>query len=302
MTLPLDSPRWLELTTDGTPRRQILEVLRQAQASHDFGRDGLWQDLLSGALIHQGTIYEVTYAAVPYLVQALATADPAITSDLWIDLGFVAGSALSRHAPPVPPDLASGWAGALAVARNGSVDSFLAAELEDSSAGYHAMACVAFAGHPVGPMIWELMSVHSGGELAARCPHCHDLLDLPLDDLSGYEPEKYPDLPAHTREVVAGRTGTPAAPAWSALAQAIEELGSAAAVGTEGATVPVPAVLPVASAGLPPNTPARSVLWLAAAMAAVKGAPSVAGTVLKLSGRFACPSCGQASDFTDALD
>ena len=71
--LSLDSPRWSELEHaygSASDIPALLKRLSDVQDSKDNG--GPWSDLWS-SLAHQGDVYSASFAAVPYVVQALAS-------------------------------------------------------------------------------------------------------------------------------------------------------------------------------------------------------------------------------------
>lgn len=78
--ISLDSPRWAELKHAYGPASDIPELLRQLDTfpSSD-GTAEPWYSLWS-ALAHQGDVYSATFAAVPHVVETLAT-DPLRASE-----------------------------------------------------------------------------------------------------------------------------------------------------------------------------------------------------------------------------
>lgn len=125
--LSLDSPRWIELNHAYGSARNIpalLQALQQLPVSE--GQLEPWFTLWS-ALAHQGDVYSASFAAVPHVVAALASA-PTRASNVyfhfpaWIEICRVARKA---H---VPEDLRSAYFEALgklpALAASASVRSW----------------------------------------------------------------------------------------------------------------------------------------------------------------------------------
>src|SRR5688572_14620061 len=72
--LPLDSPRWSELTHAYGTAEDIPELLRQLKnLPRSHGEEEPWLTLWS-SLAHQGDVYSASFAAVPHVIEALARA------------------------------------------------------------------------------------------------------------------------------------------------------------------------------------------------------------------------------------
>ncbi|MEF9387574.1 hypothetical protein V4890_18380 [Ralstonia solanacearum species complex bacterium KE056] len=111
--LPLNSPRWAELDhaygkAHDTPT--LLAQLEALPSSH--GGAEPWHSLWS-ALAHQGDVYSASFAAVPHVVRALATAPSKADSSY---LQFPAVIEISRQQKDVlvPDDLRADYFAALA--------------------------------------------------------------------------------------------------------------------------------------------------------------------------------------------
>ena len=71
--LPLDSPRWAELTHAYGTADNIPPLLRKLGGPSAQRRSGdAWPELWS-ALAHQGDVYPASFAAVPHVVRILST-------------------------------------------------------------------------------------------------------------------------------------------------------------------------------------------------------------------------------------
>src|SRR5262245_51524543 len=100
MLLPLDSPRWNDLTACySTPR--AIELLRQIVSTGRLGE--AWRDF-HGEIIHQGSVYGVTSAALPHLIRLAPSLTPDEQIELWIQVGFLvtAGAGSFDGKEPVP--------------------------------------------------------------------------------------------------------------------------------------------------------------------------------------------------------
>ena len=110
--LSLDDPRWFELEHAYGKAGDMPELLRQlvAMPSSD-GESEPWFSIWS-ALAHQGDVYTASFAAVPHVVEALATAPLAADSSYlqfpaWVEV------CRARNQIVVPDDLAPAYFGSL---------------------------------------------------------------------------------------------------------------------------------------------------------------------------------------------
>src|SRR5262249_14968358 len=141
-------------------------LLRQIQEEGKFGE--AWERLIGGPILHQGTVYQSTYAALPHLVASAAEQDPRTLARFWIDVGFiVSGFSYTGRLPPatpIPADLKEGVRAALRAAEPLAMRCFCAKEwgLEKTETGvetasYLALACLTLARHPVGALIGSFL-------------------------------------------------------------------------------------------------------------------------------------------------
>src|SRR5438093_3961133 len=111
--LDLDSPRWRELSHAYGSAEDIPELLRRLEGiPPSDGEREPWFSIWS-ALAHQGDVYSASFAAVPHVVNALATAPTGADSSYF---AFPARVEICRErsAAPVPPDLLPAYRQALA--------------------------------------------------------------------------------------------------------------------------------------------------------------------------------------------
>ena len=111
--LSLDSPLWRELRHAYGVASDTPALLRQLQSLPDSsGESEPWFSLWS-SLAHQGDVYSASFAAVPHVVRALATAP---TSASFAYFQFPAWVEICRqnHGTPIPPELEAAYFSALA--------------------------------------------------------------------------------------------------------------------------------------------------------------------------------------------
>jgi hypothetical protein len=110
--LELSSPRWSELSDAYGSAANIPELLRQLSAlPSDNGSSEPWFSLWS-ALAHQGDVYSASFAAVPYVIEAIASS-PERVHDVYFH--FPAWIEICRHKNnvDVPDELAEDYFDAL---------------------------------------------------------------------------------------------------------------------------------------------------------------------------------------------
>src|SRR5262245_57868115 len=80
--IPLDSPKWSEISCTRGPATRLPNLLR-AIYTHPYvckghtAQEEVWTNLWD-LLCHQGTISSASFAAVPHLIEAALTAEPGI--------------------------------------------------------------------------------------------------------------------------------------------------------------------------------------------------------------------------------
>jgi hypothetical protein len=111
--LPLDSPRWQELEHAYGTAADIPALLRQlASLPPSSPDDEPWFSLWS-ALAHQGDVYPASFAAVPHVVRALATA-PDRADAVYLQFPAWVEICRKRQGIAVPSDLHDAYVAALA--------------------------------------------------------------------------------------------------------------------------------------------------------------------------------------------
>ncbi|MFB6946142.1 MULTISPECIES: WD40 repeat domain-containing protein [unclassified Streptomyces] len=292
--LPFDSPRWLDL--DGVWAEDVQTVLQLMASTGATATSEGWREVWDEALdrlMHQGTVYDGAYAALPYLVEAAAALSPGQSEDLWVGMGFIVASKY-RYRFAVPVDLEAGFVAALRLAERAAVRSFLATDTDATDLAYLALSCVAFAGHHVGEVLWQFFSPDEC-HLVLVCPGCGRNDEIPeffVDPVRPpFEAPEAPD-PAHVRQ---------GEHPWGEVAAVLEER----ALGEQWEPF-LRVARAVAAAGVPRETSGQAVLCLVAGMIAAKGTSKRAGRewarkLMLLTGYFRCDTCGRTWTIADSL-
>lgn len=112
--LDLESPRWAQLQTAYGAAVDVPDLLRALETlpSSDDWRDEPWFSLWS-ALAHQGAVYSASFAAVPHVVRALATA-PERAGFPYFAFPARVEVCRQRTGEPIPDDLRDSYFTALA--------------------------------------------------------------------------------------------------------------------------------------------------------------------------------------------
>jgi hypothetical protein len=109
----LDSPRWSELSHAYGPASDIPPLLaRLRELPKSEGDAQPWFTLWS-ALAHQGDVYSASFAAVPHVVAAIASA-PAHADSAYFQFPAWVEICREKSAEPVPEDLSAAYFEALA--------------------------------------------------------------------------------------------------------------------------------------------------------------------------------------------
>ena len=145
--LSLDSPLWGELSACNS-RENAISQLREVMETRDLGK--AWESLLD-EIQHQGSVYGVTSAAIPHLVDLAPHLPAASRLELWTEIGFLVTAGADRFPSPPAEGLQDGLTAALDTAEVLAVRDFLAgAGSVPNDDSYFALACGALSGHPVG--------------------------------------------------------------------------------------------------------------------------------------------------------
>jgi hypothetical protein len=111
--LSLDSPRWSELTHAYGSAEDIPPLLAQLKnLPESKGDEEPWFDLWS-ALAHQGDVYSASFAAVPFVIEALAS-HPAKASNVYFQFPAWVEICRQKNSIEIPEDLATAYFSSLA--------------------------------------------------------------------------------------------------------------------------------------------------------------------------------------------
>lgn len=286
--LPLDSPLWGRLSACCSAENAAAR-LREVVAARGLGRawNGLREEIL-----HQGSVYGVSSAAIPHLVDLGPHLPAASRRELWIEIGFLVSAGADRFPSPPVAGLQEGLTAALGTAGGLAVRDFLAdADSSPDDDCYFALACVVLAGHPVGRAMWEFPSAGSGCVRVA-CPECGA-----QSEVDGFADPLALPCPVPRFGVVAGDPGP-----WLDVAGAVERAGRDQVLGP-GWDRFFGTARRVAVAGVPARA-SRSAVWcLVAAMVATRPASAPwARTLARLTGHVRCLDCGSVWAIADAMD
>ncbi|WP_410812227.1 WD40 repeat domain-containing protein [Micromonospora sp. 067-2] len=283
--LPLDSQLWDGLSACYSTANAIAR-LREVVSARRLGEP--WRELCD-ELLHQGSVYGVTSAAIPHLVDLALDLSADARRELWIQIGFMVTAGAGHFESPPAPGLQEGLTAALRKADVLAVEDFLAdATVSPDEAGYFALACVAFTGHSVGRALWEFLSP-GAGYVRMVCAGC----DAEYDVGGFADPLQRPCLPPVVDLPPIGLEP------WQNVARAIDDVDLG-----QGWSGFLDSARHVAAAGVPAHVPADAVWCLVAAMVATTGGDAVpwARTLARLAGHTRCVDCGLVYSIADLID
>ena len=178
--LPLDSPRWNSFRIYFDLPQQVPQRLaswRDAIGGPD--EDPLWTDLRE-QFLHQGTITDAAYAAIPYLVQELDRLTPTKRFEYLVDVGLAESARQTAGAPVLPPDLADAYHAAIVRARQLALEC-LSVEWSKVEFRYLLSIIASLHGHGVmGDLLFSFDTIWE------RCPSCGELVHIDELQKSGY--------------------------------------------------------------------------------------------------------------------
>ncbi len=288
--LPLDSPLWKQLSACYSAENAIAQ-LREVVATRTLGE--AWRELRD-EMLHQGSVYGVSSAAISHLVDVAPYLPAESRRELWIDIGFLVTAGADRFPSPRAEGLQEGLTAALGTAGALAVRDFLAhSGSPDDDDCYSALACVALAGHRAARAMWRFPSA-SSGYVEVACPGCRTRREL-----DGFADPLALPCPVPAFGPTLGRPGP-----WREVARAVEQARRDQVLGPGWGRF-FDTARRVAQAGVPSNNASHSAVWcLVAAMVATRpDAPaSRARTLARLTGHFRCLDCGKAWTIADAMD
>jgi WD40 repeat protein len=285
--LPLDSPLWGRLSACCSKENAVAR-LREIVATRQLGE--AWNDL-RGEMLHQGSVYGVSSAVIPHLVEVAPYLSAKSRRDLWIEIGFLITAGADEFPSPPAPGLQAGLTAALVLAEAIAVRDFATdADVTPSESSDYALACVALAGHRVGRAMWEFVSPGSG-YVRVLCPRCD--AEYEVDGFG--DPLALP-CPAPAFSAVAGESA-----AWHDMADVIDGCGRDQVLGPGWAGF-FETARRVAAEGVPTHASTRAVWCLVAAMVATKPqAVPWARTLARLTGWVRCLECDLVWTVADVM-
>lgn len=313
--LSLEDPRWAGLSAPwlgaGSEVPSLLDALR-TNPSFDLSGHSVWAEL-HDIIYHQYSCYESTYATVPYLVELGLELPSDRSAELWISLGFMAGT-YRVHGEPIPSDLAPAFQTALRIAEARCLDVLSSEPWNREESCYLALAAVAFSGHFLGYLIKTDLALDDRVQ-EATCPACEAsfvfaLQDAGVSTYSSFPPHEDSPLEpdeSQPRRVAALRCiGNEQETPWHRVA---EQFASARAPGREDLPEEflvewreeLDAAERQCRLGLREGDD-RCVACVVGGLLALGGELGRASRFFRLAGRLRCPSCELACDVVDAMD
>ncbi len=312
--LSLDDPRWADLSAPwpgAAGKVPILLDALQSNPSFDMPRDSVWAEL-HDIIYHQYSCYESTYATVPYLVELGLELPSDSSAELWISLGFIAGT-YRVHGRPIPDDLALAFQTALKIAESRCLEVLLSEPWNCDESCYLALAAVALSGHPIGYLIKTDLALDDSVR-EATCPGCEAKFVFSLQDagIATYSSDPpFADFPlepdeSQPRRVAALRcVGDEQDSPWRRVAEQLASAGAPDDDIPEEFFVEWREELDAAARqcrlGLR-GADDRCVACVVGGLLALKGEPGRSSRFLRLAGRLRCPSCELDYDIVDAMD
>ncbi len=165
--LPLDSPRWRSFGTYfGSPEQVPQRLASWRQSIGSPAEESCWWDL-SDQILHQGTITDAAFAAVPHVLKDLHLVEPRRRLEYLVGLSMIESARqMDSGAPALAADLADAYHKAVAQARRFAVE-LLALEWPKIEFRYILSILAGLHGHGVlGDLIFNMDS------LCGDCPKC----------------------------------------------------------------------------------------------------------------------------------
>jgi hypothetical protein len=243
-------------------------------------------------ILHQGSVYGVSSAAIPHLVDVAPFLPAASKRDLWIEIGFLVTAGAGRFPSSRAEGLQDGLTAALRAGEALALAHFLAdAELAPGDSSSYALACVALAGHRVGRAMWQFPSAGEG-YVEVDCPGCG----------AEHEVDGFGDPLASpcSSPAFAAVPGTVAA--WQGVAAAVGQARRDQVLGPGWAGF-FDTAWRVAVAGVPGHASSAAVWCLVAAMVAASSGAAApwARTLARLTGHVRCLECDRVWAIADAM-
>ena len=112
--LPLDSPRWSELSHAYGDASDLPELLRELESlPPDIEREAEPYFTMWSSLCHQGDVYDGSYAAVPHIVRIMETAPERVPWTLFLMIACIEIARAKGNGPVIAGDLQKEYSAAL---------------------------------------------------------------------------------------------------------------------------------------------------------------------------------------------
>lgn len=170
--LSLDDPIWNELQSNYGTGREVAQLLSQA-----FAGDPLddWYDDLFQELLHQYTLSQAAYAALPHLVE-IARQQPDTRMHMLIMVGACCAHTTDPGAPALPLEFTGEWHSAIQESLALITDLLAEGQFIENEMRYLLASLAALHGHS------QLSQVIEALDVEIVCPQCGTFIDLLQDD------------------------------------------------------------------------------------------------------------------------
>jgi len=173
--LPPDSPCWKSFSVHfGTPEQvpERLASWRESIGGPDEASN--WSDLWE-QFLHQGTITDAAYAAVPHIVRELERIAPRNRLNYLVEVAEIEAARHETTSPRLPPDLGEAYHAAIAHARQLAVEC-LSLEWPKIEFRYLLSVLASLHGHGVlGDLIFYLDALCGECEKCGGCVYPEDI-------------------------------------------------------------------------------------------------------------------------------
>jgi hypothetical protein len=169
--LSLNDPRWEKLRSNYGTGAAVVQLIRKAAAGDPLDH---WFDDLFQELLHQYTLSEAAYPAVPHLVQVASENQDARKALVVLIGGCFAASGGSASVP-IPEDFEAEWGSARQDALLLALDILRDSDLDGNDIRYLLSSVAAFKGEN------ELSVAIEALDVEIRCPECGNLIAHPTD-------------------------------------------------------------------------------------------------------------------------
>lgn len=171
--LPLDDPRWGELTHAFGPATDVPDLL-QRFATDPTDMD-VWGEFYD-SVCHQSSVYPASYAAAAHVVEIAESVPVDRRALCWIFVGTVAEGGSLEKAPEYVRDA---YVDALGRAAKG-IPETLATETDETDCWYLLSAAAAVNG--MSKVAFDIISCHEG-EHDPACPRCNADVEITMTQL-----------------------------------------------------------------------------------------------------------------------